>query len=292
MGYQRGRYQDTWEGLAPEQPAEGRGWLTWLAAGIAALLLACICLSSTYLVAREFLLAAPTSPPPPPVPTALTAPGTAPVVASTATLPASPAVQPTATIAIAPTVTLPGQATLPPAAAGNVEAVRLPAAPVIDGALTEWGGAPTYASSFRVFHSENWDATEDLTAVWRLAWDQNNLYIGVEVTDNVHVQTQTGNLIYRGDSLEMQFDTNRTGDYGNGVNADDFHIIFSPGDFATLAESAFRFQGTSNGSLADAPGHNVAVQAQRTPAGYVLEAAIPWRDINVTPSEGLIIGIA
>ena len=34
------------------------------------------------------------------------------------------------------------------------------------------------------------------------------------------------------------------------------------------------------------------VVAQATEQGYLMEAAIPWRDLNVTPSPGLVIGLA
>jgi hypothetical protein len=90
----------------------------------------------------------------------------------------------------------------------------------------------------------------------------------------------------------MQLDTDRAGDFGAGVSLDDFQINLSPGDFAGLAESAWRFQGNAQGQIPDAPGHNVVVRAQKTATGYALEAAVPWIDVSVKPEEGLIIGIA
>jgi hypothetical protein len=201
----------------------------------------------------------------------------------------------TASNPINPTVTLPGQVVTvpPPTNSSNVEAVQLAAPPTIDGSLAEWSGITTYSSAFRVFNAQSWDGTDDLTAVWRLAWDATNLYIGVEVTDNQHVQIQTGNQIFRGDSLDMQFDTNRNGDFGAGLSPDDFQITFSPGDFATLPPSAFRFQGRDTGAILDAPGgHHVTLQALQTSTGYTLEAAIPWSDLALTPQAGLVIGIA
>jgi len=174
-----------------------------------------------------------------------------------------------------------------------VESVRLPAPPAIDGVLAEWEGVPTYESAFLVYQDDGWDGSDDLTAVWRLAWDETNLYIGVEVIDDIHLQSQTGNQIFRGDSVDMQFDTDRDGDFDSQLSPDDFQITFSPGDFAALPPSAFRFQGTTGGQILDAPGgHHVDLQAQKTPGGYILEAAIPWSDLNLTPAEGLVIGLS
>ena len=73
---------------------------------------------------------------------------------------------------------------------------------------------------------------------------------------------------------------------------DDFQINLSPGDFASIAPSAFRFRGANDGSAVDAPGHNVKIAAQKTDVGYTLEAAIPWQDLNISPVPDLIIGLA
>lgn len=289
MTYRQDNQDDTWAGLIPEQPKRELSTGIWLAVAGAVFIVLCLCLGGGFLLYREFV-ETPTVEPPPVVPTVV---GEATVV-DLPTTDAPPVVGPTATTPINPTVTLPGGVTVPePATSSNVEAVRLASPPTIDGSLGEWGGVPTYVSAFRVFSAPSWNGTEDLTAVWRLAWDNANLYIGVEVTDDIHVQTQTGNLIYRGDSVDIQFDTNRTGDFGDGVSPDDFQITFSPGDFATLPPSAFRFQGRTDGSILDAPGgNNVTVDAVQTATGYILEAAIPWSDLNLTPQEGLVIGIA
>jgi hypothetical protein len=162
---------------------------------------------------------------------------------------------------------------------------------VIDGDLVEYAAAPAISSAFRVYNSSSWDGSADLAATWRLLWDEQNLYIGVEVEDDIHVQTQTGNQIFRGDSLDMQIDTAPAAN-ASQVNPETYQIIFSPGNFGSLGESAFRFQGTSNGRLVDAPGHSISVEAQQTTGGYTLEAAIPWQDLDVTPTGGRRLGLA
>lgn len=301
MGYQGDELQDTWADLVPEQPKGRDRWVLWLVGAAAVFLVACICVTGSYFAFRQFLVT-PTPVPPPVIPTE---PGSQLPVEPTvvpedgtigegATAPApTPPVFPTEPIAPAPTVIVPTEETAPPPVVGEVTAVRLASAPIIDGLLDEWAAVPATTSDFLVYQFAGWDGTDDLTASWRLAWDPNNLYLGVEVTDNMHVQTQSGNQIFRGDSVDMQFDTDRQGDFGTGLSPDDYQITFSPGNFATLPASAFRFQGTTGGQILDAPGgHHVSLAALKTAAGYTLEAAVPWSDLGLAPVEGMVIGLA
>jgi hypothetical protein len=283
------REEDVWAGLPPEQPGNQDRWLTWLAAGAAILAILCLCSAGAFLVAREFLFVST----PPPVPAIPTLPGSAPTAGENTDQPPATTADPTSTPALIATITRPGQPTGQVAAVAGVEAQRLSAPVVIDGVLSEWQGEPSYVSAFRVFSVQNWDGSDDLTAIWQLSWDENNLYLGVQVTDDIHVQTQSGNQLFRGDSVDVQFDTDRSGDLGDGLSQDDFQITFSPGDFAALPPSAFRFQGTDNGRILDAPGgHHVTLESRRNAEGYTLEAAVPWSDLNLTPAPGLIIGLA
>lgn len=267
---------EDWEGLEPEPTRSGAQMMLYVGAGIAVLFGLVVCLVAVYFVWTQFR--------------ERTTAEEEPIFAVPTETVAETAVPATETAALAPTSTLPATA-----APGNatVEAVRLTSPPTIDGRLGEWSGVVAATSSNRVYSAAGWDGTEDLTAVWQLAWDNDNLYVAVAVTDDTHVQTTSGNQIFRGDSVDMQFDTAREADFGDGLSPDDFQITLSPGDFAGSSPSAFRYQGTSSGAILDAPGgNNVMVAAQQTGSGYTLEAVIPWSDLNLTPSAGLTIGLA
>ncbi len=176
---------------------------------------------------------------------------------------------------------------------GGLAAPQVSVPFVIDGDLEGWGSTPPYVSTFTVYQQTWWDGSDDLDAFWRLAWDSVNLYVSVIVIDDVHVQTQQPKTAYRGDSVEIQIDTDRGGDIGQPVNADDYQIILSPGNFADIAAGAHRFQGdAAKQRITDAPGHAIVVASQKTDDGYVLEAAIPWADLDVRPVDGLLLGIA
>lgn len=229
-----------------------------------------------------------TAPPPTlTVPTAVAGGDTNPLP-PTATLAPTPGsgANPPGTAVPAPTVTL------PPAPTGALPVTFLDTPPAIDGALGDWPNLPGVSTPFVVAQANGWDGTRDLDASWQLGWNNTYLFVGVRVQDNVHVQTQPPRLAYQGDSLELQLDTNLTGDYGPALSDDDFQFIFSPGDFATLQPGAFRFRGADSGSMADAPTDAVRVAASRTADGYVLEAAIPWAELGVQPAAGLQLGAA
>jgi hypothetical protein len=193
---------------------------------------------------------------------------------------------------LAPTATLPGEAvtpTLPPA----VEVVAPRFTPSLDGDPAEWAGQPMFSSPFTVFTDEEWDGSDDLTVNWHVGWDDAFLYFAFMVVDDTHAQNQTGNQTFRGDSIELQVDANRAGDFGPTISPDDFQISLSPGDFGALPPSTWLFQGTADGSMTDAPaGHTITAVSRRTADGYTLEAAIPWFDLGIAPAPGLVIGLA
>ena len=282
MGFQPHDFEKEWEGLEPTQPEPGGrrwGWALTLL-----VVLVGVCVMGAWLLVRQFLARTAVTEPPVIVPTSpveveVTAEG-----------------EGAADIILAPTVTPRGNEAVeePPVGAGDVPVVRVNKPLQIDGDLGDWPQVETVPSAFRVYSAEGWDGTADLTAVWHVAWDNEFLYFGVEMTDDVHVQTQTGNQIFRGDSVDIQLDTERAADYAPRLSPDDFQVTVSPGNFGNLPPSAFLFRGTSDNQILNAPGqHSIVVAARQIEGGYVLEIAVPWRDLGITnPQEGLILGTA
>lgn len=308
MGYRPDdEIDDTWAGLVPEQPKTSDRLPILLVIGGVLFVLICLCSAAIFFLGPNFipgfdLFGQGTTAEAPEVPTVV---GTNPADNPTS------AITPEATVEV--TQDAGGTTAEPPAAASptlvatvtllvptdeavvteNVIANRLETPPAIDGNASDWGDLPVFESFFTVYQDSSWDGSDDLTAIWRFAWDDGNLYFLVEVTDDTHVQTQTGNQLFRGDSVDIQFDTELAADLGDGLSPDDHQITFSPGDFASIPPSAWHFQGTDSGQILDAPGgHHVSLQATQMGAGYVLEAAIPWADLNLIPSANLVIGIA
>jgi hypothetical protein len=305
MGFQQDDFDDTWAGLEPPRTRPGTPqWAAWLAAGLAVLFLACVCVAGTYVLLQQFQGPGSPAPPPPPTPAGDTTVPAPDVVATPTAVPAAAEATPVPPLTVAPTVTLPGDAAAPPATAtlpgpvlppavggGNVEAQRVGAPPGIDGELAEWADFPAYESAYVIHRAAGVTRAPTLRAVWRLGWDDQYLYVAVAVEDDVHVQNQADNLIFRGDSVEMQFETNYER-RSSRIGPSNFQIIMSPGDFGALPPSAFRFRGNEQGQIRDYTGHNIIVAARQTAVGYNLEAAIPWVDLHHAPAAGQVLGLA
>ncbi len=154
--------------------------------------------------------------------------------------------------------------------------------PVIDGDLGDW---PALADVIDkgAFGGEQWTGTGDAAAVYAVGWDANNLYLAVRVSDDVFVQTQRGETLFRGDSLELLLDANLADDFTSSVlSSDDYQLGLSPGNFEGVnADSWLWFPA----GVAGTPG-GVGLGARRTAAGYDLEASIAWSLFGVTPTEG------
>ena len=269
---------EDWDGLDPTQRRAGSRTMLYAGIGIVVLFGLVVCVVAVSMIWSQFRARTTEDEP---------------LVEGAPTIEAT--IPPTETVDIAPTSTLPATAvtTQIPPGSGAVTANFTTTPPTIDGNLSDWAGNIAASSNNRVYNVAGWDGSEDVTAVWQLTWDNGNLYVAVTVTDDTHVQTASGNQIFRGDSVDMQFDTARDADFGDGLSPDDFQITLSPGDFAGSGPTAFRYQGTASGAILDAPGGNiVTVAAQQTASGYTLEAAIPWSDLNLVASEGLTIGLA
>lgn len=81
--------------------------------------------------------------------------------------------------------------------------------PVMDGNLVEWGNVVTV----QLKQPHDWvtltaepAGPSDLSAVFRMTWAGDHLYIGVEVTDNTHLWMDPTDLLWQGDSLQVALD--------------------------------------------------------------------------------------
>ena len=289
-----------WANKWRRQEVEGQGaniiWTTAGALAIGAIVLAAIALLAGGWFFFNQRTVRPTATPVlviPVLPTVTPEGGIA-VANPTATEDEAPAEEPSETEEspqLVPTSTLPADPTtsVPIDNGTNVNVPRRTQDLKIDGLIEEWGD-PVAQSNFIVYAANGWDNTDDLEATWYLSWDEGALYLAVRVVDDTHAQYSSGAFTYLGDSLELQFDTDRPGDFGSGVSDDEFQLEISPGNFADLAPEAWRFRGTNNNSYVDAPGHQIVVGSQQTADGYTIEARIPWNNINVTPSNGFVMG--
>jgi len=122
-----------------------------------------------------------------------------------------------------------------------------------------------------------------------MGWDSSNLYLFVVIADGTFVQTQHGELLFQGDSLELQFDADLAGDFSSTqLSPDDFQLGLSPGADRMTPEA---YLWNPAGRLGVPAGITMASRPNG-PGGFYFEAAIPWSFFNVVPVPGEHFGLA
>ncbi|MFA5159117.1 MAG: glucoamylase family protein [Candidatus Omnitrophota bacterium] len=148
----------------------------------------------------------------------------------------------------------------------------------VDGLLNDWppGGAigmnPEKHKDFG-----NFDGPGNYGAEVRFAWNNEYLYFVVKVNDDDVVVKRTGKHIWRDDLFEIYVDPAGDGLFWNDPR--DYQLGFRPGrDDREIAAWSW-FQGGE-----DPLGKGVVLAASYTDEkGYILEGAIRWDFLGVTP---------
>ncbi|MBK8805207.1 MAG: hypothetical protein IPO21_00595 [Bacteroidales bacterium] len=119
----------------------------------------------------------------------------------------------------------------------------------------------------------------DLSAKWSAIWDNTNLYIVVQVTDN-NLQNDSGDNWWDDDGVEIFIDGNNS--KGSSYdNQNDFQWGFN-------YKSDVIRTGGSNPSNSTA---GIQFKIVTNATGYTLEVAIPWTTIKLSPTVGATLGI-
>lgn len=181
---------------------------------------------------------------------------------------------------------------------GNGADLNIPKALVplsIDGDLSDWAGSGPnpFLAPYVTLNRPRWKGENDLGAQFYFAWDDTNFYVAAVITDDVHVQLPTtrGYQLYKGDDVELWFDTDLNGDFDTRqANSDDFQLGLSPGNFNDLAPEAVFWNPVPRSA-----DRNKMVKVAAVPRkgnnGYVLEAAVPWAAFgDFRPQPGSAIG--
>ena len=118
------------------------------------------------------------------------------------------------------------------------------------------------------------DDRNDLSGSWTAAYTDQALYLLLEIRDDSLVSTSEANQMT--DAVELYFDGNNAA--GDTSDTDDRSFLITYGDEATLTNLTTGEEDGSEAIFLDTDG------------GYVLEIAIPWSLIGVTPVDSLRIG--
>lgn len=137
-------------------------------------------------------------------------------------------------VAVEPLLPADQQRRRPPENGEDLYAYPVSVPITIDGDLAEWADIPCavvdQADQITFGDPAGWSGADDLSGHVCYAWDADNLYVAFAVTDDIIVQGYAGTDLWRGDHVELWFDTQLQLDFDSAVNSDDdFQIGVSPG---------------------------------------------------------------
>lgn len=158
----------------------------------------------------------------------------------------------------------------------------------IDGNFNDWNVVPDLELPLEncmevgVIVSEN-----DFGITYRFAWDENYLYMFARVIDDqIITKEKKLNKIWKDDCLELFIDPQN--DKLIWGHQWDYQIGFSPPSDRTDPRMWAWFQGKSPEGV-----DIVYKQFQEGELkGYIIEAAIPWKFLGITPEEGVVFGFS
>ncbi len=172
-----------------------------------------------------------------------------------------------------------------PSVAGATPIAAGPA-PTVDGTIMEGEYTSDTLDVSRVWEGEEPDSPEDASAQAWLSYDEDGIYVGVEVTDEAQgtiLPADDAKRHWRTDSVEIAIDPLGTAENTSGT--------FKVGIFPEVQEggpAAYRDADAFQGPISEtAPGMEVASSVSDPYTGYVIETFIPFEALPapVDPDE-------
>lgn len=198
-----------------------------------------------------------------------------------------------AAVAVEPLLPPGQQRRRPPQNGPDLIATRLELAPVLDGDLSEWANLPC-ANVDRFDHVSfgnpaEWGGPSDLSGYVCYGWDAENIYVAFAVQDEAIVQKNTGSILWKGDHVELWFDTQLQLDFDSPSESDDdFQLGVSPGDFAAVPPDIFIFTPPTNPASYR---ERIEFAVVQNANGYAAEVKIPAAVLKgLRLAEGHAIG--
>jgi hypothetical protein len=175
----------------------------------------------------------------------------------------------------------------------------------IDGIKSEWENIPSIqlnkASAlvnWRISGDINdvWKDDNDLSAVIKVCYDEENIYMLVDVKDdNVFMDKEVASQlsdrmdnIYKADCVEIFFDTQLKRDFlESEYNGDDIQLVVAP-----ISENNPEVRIAKGGESGGADISTIEAKSEKTKDGYILEIKMPVKSTfpQLKLKQGLLIG--
>ncbi|MFH1053293.1 MAG: sugar-binding protein [Candidatus Woesearchaeota archaeon] len=147
--------------------------------------------------------------------------------------------------------------------------------PVIDGNSSDWAGVEGKFIPATSLASGNLSDETDTSATVKSMWDNNSLYVLVEVNDDILVNDSNINSPWHDDSVEIYLDIGN--EKAENYDNNDYQLDIS-------YNGVYR-KGVYSQNFTD-----IQYITSLTPSGYLVEAALNFTSLNMTPDNGTFIG--
>ena len=154
----------------------------------------------------------------------------------------------------------------------------------IDGLLGDWPqGRPIVLTPEANREFGSFEGLEDFKGEIRFAWNQEYLYFAVKVNDKEIVAKRNGKNIWRDDLFELFVDPEGDGLYWGDFR--DHQLGFRPAqkDVGLGVWSWFQFGEDPS------VGGKVLAKSYADEKGYILEGAIRWDFLGISPKDGEVV---
>lgn len=167
-------------------------------------------------------------------------------------------------------------ATLEVKAFGGLLIARAKATPALDGqSEAGWNAAKAYELT-HVVNGEGVKSKTDLAGTVRAMWDEKNLYLRYDITDDSNNGgAQPGKPSFDHDGVELYLDGDNSRGYS--YDSDDFQFLFTRG-----VKEAMEVKHNKT--------NNVSVSTSEVVGGYRVVAVVPWATTGLTPKVGAFMG--
>ena len=175
----------------------------------------------------------------------------------------------------------------------DISAQRMLSPPAIDAEGFDWPDLGATTSRFEVYQVGASDGFP--SGVWWVGWDEQNLYLFVDVADPVLAQfwVDRPDQLWNGDSVSFEFGRDPTGlDPSAGLRSDDVHVLIGPVT-EDRSSAIAAVNEVHSGVFVGGPSADIEAMAFATVGvGYRIEARIPWGELNVSnPVMGAVFGM-
>ncbi|MCR8656145.1 alpha/beta hydrolase fold domain-containing protein [Paenibacillus endoradicis] len=141
----------------------------------------------------------------------------------------------------------------------------------LDGNLSEWSDQARF--DVKDVKIVGWRSGQDISATGYMSWDSNNLYLAVEVLDDKHAQSASGDAIWSGDSIQIGIGIANS---DGTVPSESHEIGVALGDDGALYK--WRWMAPMGFDMGDDLELQYAVVRTDSKTNY--EIAIPWGELS------------